>query len=131
MNDLRTVKKRFILSKGFYVYKGLNKKTKELVYIGTTVQIPKDRFRWHKSNGKDLFFSVINICDSSDEMLDIEFELIKKYKPKLNKITERKQNLNIALTKSEIDNRIGNKEWCQKCLKRRVKSPYIFCYNCK
>lgn len=131
-SDLLCVKnKNLIFSKGFYIYKGLDKKTKELVYIGTTVQVPNDRFRWHKANGKDLIFEVIKICENQTEMLDLEYDLIKKYNPKLNKIIHRKQNFNVALTKSEIELRKGNKEWCQKCLTRRVNSGYNFCYYCK
>lgn len=131
-SDLLCVKnKNLIFSKGFYIYKGLDKKNKELVYIGTTVQVPNDRFRWHKANGKDLIFEVIKICENQTEMLDLEYDLIKKYNPKLNKITHRKQNFNVALTKSEIELRKGNNEWCQKCLTRRVNYGYNFCYYCK
>jgi hypothetical protein len=131
-SDLLCAKnKNLIFSKGFYIYKGLDKKTKELVYIGTTVQVPNDRFRWHKANGKDLIFEVIKICENQTDMLDLEYDLIKKYNPKLNKITNRKQNYNVALTKSEIELRKGNNEWCQKCLTRRVNSGYNFCYYCK
>ena len=39
------------MSRVYSVYKGeLNN---QLVYIGTTVQVPSERFRWHKYNGKD------------------------------------------------------------------------------
>lgn len=113
----------------YTVYKGLDKNGK-LVYIGTTVQNPEDRFRWHKSNGKDLQFKVIKQFDNSKEMLNLEFELIKKYNPELNTIKHRKQNLNVRLTAQELESRKGNKEWCQVCLKRRVNSGYTTCYYC-
>ena len=83
----------------YSVYKGENKSTGELVYIGTTIQKPEARFRWHKSNGKDLNFTVIHKYDNADEMLEKEFELIKQLTPKLNKITKRPQNLNVKLAK--------------------------------
>lgn len=60
-----------ITEKGFYVYKGLPKEIygKKLLYIGTTTQIPADRFRWHKANGKDFRFEIIKICNDENEML--------------------------------------------------------------
>ena len=115
--------------KGYFIYFGYDEK-ENLVYIGTTVQNPKDRFRWHKHNGKDLYFEVIKECESANEMLDLEFELIKKHEPKLNKIKTRKQNLNIKLTEEELEKRKGNTEWCQFCLKRRVNKGYKFCSRC-
>lgn len=119
-----------INEKGFYVYRGLDKVTLELVYIGTTVQIPRNRFRWHKANGKDLKFEVIKVCVDADQMINHEFELIQSLKPKLNKITHRRQNLNVKLTADELDSRKGSKEWCQGCLKRRVNKGYRYCRNC-
>jgi excinuclease UvrABC nuclease subunit len=116
--------------KGFYVYKGLDKKTKELIYIGTTIQKPSDRFRWHKHNGKDLEFHVIKKCDNEKQMLDLEFSLIKEHKPKLNHITHRKQTFNKVLSNEDVKLRVGNSEWCQCCLKRRVNKGYEFCYYC-
>jgi hypothetical protein len=118
-------------SGGFYVYKGLDKATKELVYIGTTVQKPADRFRWHKANGKDLEFHVIASLPTGEEMLDLEYELITKLKPKLNKIVKRKQNLNVRLTPEILASRVGNSEWCQSCLRRRVNRGYTKCMYCK
>jgi len=130
-SDLICVKNtNLIFSKGFYVYKGLDKKTKELLYIGTTIQIPNDRFRWHKANGKNLIFEVIKICENENDMLDYEFQLIQKYKPKLNKISHRKQNLNVLLSDKELESRKGDSHWCQKCLKRHVNVGYKYCYNC-
>jgi len=113
----------------FNVYKGMLDGV--LVYIGTTVQKPADRFRWHKANGKAFDFEVIKQCDTEDEMLDLEFELIKKHKPKFNKITHRKQNLNVRLTQVTLDARKGDAEWCQSCLKRRVNRGYKVCYYCQ
>lgn len=128
MEDLTPIDK-IINNKGFYVYKGLSNKGK-LMYIGTTIQIPKDRFRWHKYNGKNLDFHVINECNSESEMLDLEYKLIKKYNPPMNKIKSRRQNFNISLSKEEVDSRRGNSEWCQCCLKRRVNEGYKYCYYC-
>ncbi len=118
-----------ITTKGFYVYKGLSQSGK-LKYIGTTIQIPTERFRWHKYNGKDLVFSVIKICENQTEMLDLEYKLIRKYNPPLNKIKKRKQNYNVVLTQEELESRKGNDEWCQCCLKRRVNKGYKYCYYC-
>lgn len=125
-----------ITEKGFYVYKGLSidknesKYHNKLRYIGTTTQIPADRFRWHKSNGKNFNFEIIKICKDADEMLYTEFALIQKYKPICNKITKRKQNLNRRLSDEEKYGRVGNKEWCQCCLTRRVNKGYKTCYYC-
>lgn len=109
MQDLKT----------FTVYKG--EENNILVYIGTTIQKPSDRFRWHKANGKDFKFTILHQYTDVEEMLDKEFELITLHKPKYNKITDRKQNLNVKLVLKTLQERKGNLEWCQKCLKRRAK----------
>ena len=101
-----------------------------VVYIGTTIQKPKDRFRWHKHNGKDLNFSVLYEFDNEHDMLDKEYELIKLHNPALNKIKHRKQNLNKKLTQVELDARKGDPCWCQDCLKRRVNNGYTHCMWC-
>ena len=120
--------KRSTDSKKFTVYKGsLNG---QIVYIGTTIQKPEDRFRWHKSNGKRFFFEVIEQFDNENDMLDFEFELIKKLNPKFNKIKTRKQNFNKKLTPEMLELRKGDSQWCQKCLKRHVSSGYKYCYYC-
>jgi len=115
---------------GYYVYKGFSKKTGELVYIGTTIQDPKDRFRWHRYNGKDLDFRVFKECKDSDEMLRLEHELIKELNPSMNKIKHRKQNLNRKLIQEDIEKRKGDGNWCQRCLKRHVNKGYKYCYFC-
>ena len=121
-----------ITSKGFYVYVGRSKEGKhKLKYIGTTIQVPNDRFRWHKSNGKDLLFEIIAMCLNETEMLDLEYNLIKKYNPPMNKIKSRRQNFNVVLSEEEIESRKGNKIWCQRCLKRHVNAGYTYCYYCK
>lgn len=120
-----------ITEKGFYVYQGLAKRGRKLLYIGTTVQVPKDRFRWHKYNGKDLRFEVIAICNDSDSMINLEFELIQKHKPPLNKIVKRKQNLNRKLTEEQLQARVGDKDWCQSCLRRRVSKGHSHCLWCE
>ena len=58
----------------YTVYKGELDGT--VVYIGTTIQNPRDRFRWHKHSGKDLKFSVLSIHTSAEEMLAEERRLI-------------------------------------------------------
>jgi len=127
--DIAKVKNTLSLPGKFNVYFG--RVDGIIVYVGTTVQMPADRFRWHKANGKNLAFEVVKQCDTEDEMLDLEFELIKQHKPKLNKITHRRQNLNVRLTQVTLDARKGNTEWCQSCLKRRVNRGYKNCYYCK
>jgi hypothetical protein len=121
-----------ITTKGYYVYKGLPKEPegKRLLYIGTTIQIPADRFRWHKANGKDFRFEIIKICKDENEMLETEFQLIRKYSPKHNKIKSRRQNFNVVLSDDELDKRKGSIEWCQSCLKRRVNKGYRKCFYC-
>lgn len=116
------------MSRVYSVYKG--EKDGFLVYIGTTMQKPAARFRWHKANGKDLKFTVLHQFDTSKAMLDKEFELIQLYKPVLNKIVHRKQNLNVKLTQAEVQSRVGLVEWCQTCLKRRVNAGYSKCRWC-
>lgn len=111
----------------FNVYVG--REAGAIVYVGTTIQKPSDRFRWHKNNGKDFSFEVIKQCDTEQEMLDMEFDLIKLHKPKYNQITHRKQNLNRRLDQL-LDSRKGSHEWCQGCLKRRVNKGYSRCYYC-
>lgn len=68
--------------------------------------------------------------DNEKDMLDKEYELICKYHPSCNTIKDRPQNYNVPLTKEELESRKGNPEWCQCCLKRRVKPGYKYCYNC-
>lgn len=110
----------------YTVYKG--EEGGKVVYIGTTIQNPRDRFRWHKHNGKDLEFSVISSHASAEEMLAEERRLIELLRPKLNK--RLKQNLNVKLTQAQLDLRKGDKTWCQACLKRRVNKGYSRCFYC-
>lgn len=112
----------------YTVYKG--EKSGKIVYIGTTIQKPEDRFRWHKHNGKPFNFTVLGQFDNQEDMLNFEFELIKKHKPKHNKIKHRKQNLNAKLTPEMLEARKGDSNWCQCCLKRRVNKGYKNCYWC-
>lgn len=116
------------MSRIYSVYKG--EQDGFLVYIGTTMQQPKDRFRWHKANGKDLKFTVLFTYKCHKAMLAKEFELIQQFKPVLNKIVHRKQNLNVKLTQAEVQSRVGLVEWCQSCLKRRVNAGYSKCRWC-
>lgn len=114
--------------KTYTVYKG--EKNGILVYIGTTIQVPKERFRWHKYNGKDFVFTVLHTFDNAEEMLAKEFELIKKYDPKFNKIKKRAQNLNVKLTPEQLSARVDLEGWCQSCLKRRTNPGYKKCAYC-
>lgn len=116
------------MNRKYTVYKG--EKNGQLVYIGTTMQKPEDRFRWHKANGKPLQFTVLQQYETADEMLDEEYRLIQKHRPRLNKITHRRQNLNVALTQDELNSRKVSSEWCQCCLKRRVNKGYKKCMRC-
>lgn len=102
----------------------------DIVYVGTTIQKPEDRFRWHKHNGKDFQFEVVKTFPTPEEMLDFEFSEIRRLKPSYNKITGRKQNLNARLTSADLELRRGSKEWCQSCLKRRVNGGYKKCRFC-
>ena len=113
-------------SRTYTVYKGeVNGK---LVYIGTTIQRPEDRFRWHKANGKPFKFTVLSTHASAEEMLAEERRLIELHKPKHNK--RMKQNFNVKLTPEQLDARRGQAEWCQGCLKRRVNKGYSRCMRC-
>ena len=112
----------------YTVYKG--EQSGKLVYIGTTIQEPAARFRWHKANGNDLKFTVLSQHDNEEEMLDVEFSLIQLHKPRLNKIKDRRQNFNVQLSKDDLESRKGVKEWCQCCLKRRVNKGYKKCFWC-
>lgn len=114
---------------GFYVYVGRD--CGKVRYIGTTTQVPRRRFDYHKANGKDLYFTVIASLDNAIDMIDLEFMLIRHYHPKLNKITKRKQNSNVPLSVEDLELRKGNNEWCQSCLTRRVNKGYKFCYFCQ
>jgi hypothetical protein len=108
------------------VYKGeLNG---QIVYIGTTIQEPKARFRWHKANGKNFIFTVLARYETAEEMLAEERRLIELHKPKHNK--RLKQNLNVKLTQVQLDSRVNDPRWCQKCLKRRVNPGYKRCMYC-
>ena len=115
-------------TKGNWVYFGYSKK-KNLVYIGTTMQKPSDRFRWHRHNGKNLKFKVFKNCATDSEMFDLELKLILEKKPVLNKKTKRHNN-NKRLTQVELNSRVGDSEWCQCCLKRRVSKGYSKCMYC-
>lgn len=119
--------------KGNWLYFGYERRENnvkgKLVYIGTTMQKPSDRFRWHKHNGKDLIFEIQAEYPTPDEMLDAEVKLIAAYNPKLNKKTKR-HNDNRRKSDKDINARKGNSEWCQGCLKRRVNKGYKRCLWC-
>ena len=50
--ELSKTKSQEISTSKFTVYKGLL--NNKIVYIGTTIQKPEDRFRWHRNNGKQI-----------------------------------------------------------------------------
>lgn len=118
----------------FVVYVAYNKKSKEtdskIIYVGTTTQYPLSRFVYHKLHGKDFRFEIVCRFDNEKDMLDKEFELIQKYKPRYNKRIKAPQNYNVPLSQEELDLRKGNPEWCQCCLRRRVSKGYERCYYC-
>lgn len=108
------------------VYKGL--KDNVIVHIGITTQKPETRFRTHEKRKLIDEFVVIDYFETADEALKLEKELILKHKPKYSK--RIKQNDNRKLSNSTVQNRVGNKEWCQSCLKRRVSKGYVRCMWC-
>lgn len=112
----------------YSVYKG--EVGGKIVYIGTTIQDPSARFRWHKANGKPFDFTVLSTFSTAEEMLNEEFRLIQLHRPRCNKITKRKQNFNVALSSDSIELRKGSSEWCQSCFKRRVNKGYKKCMWC-
>jgi hypothetical protein len=118
----------------YLVYVGYSKKDKDcskIIYVGTTIQFPLSRWYYHKTHGKNLVFKEYKRFDNEKDMLELEYELIKKYRPSCNKITDRPQNFNVALDEETLESRKGNPEWCQCCLKRRVSDKrYKTCYWC-
>lgn len=116
------------MQRTYTVYKG--EQNGKIVYIGTTVQEPAARFRWHKSNGKPFDFTVLSTHTDEEEMLDVEYSLIQLHKPKYNKITSRPQNFNAKLSSDALAARKGDGQWCQCCLKRRVNKGYSKCMWC-
>ena len=110
----------------YSVYKG--EVSGKIVYIGTTIQEPSARFRWHKANGKPFAFTVLSQHPCADSMLAEELRLITLHKPRHNK--RMKQNFNVKLTDAQLDLRKGDKQWCQCCLKRKVNTGYIQCMYC-
>lgn len=108
------------------VYKGL--KNGNIVHIGITTQIPSVRFRTHEKRKLIDTFEVISEFNSVEEALQLEKELILKYKPIYSK--RIKQNDNRKLSKNSLESRKGHPEWCQSCLRRRVSKGYKKCLWC-
>lgn len=118
------------------VYKGLS--NGEIVHIGITTQKPEVRFRTHeKRNLIDEFVIVAEFEEANeastlnkavDKALELEKELILKYKPKYSK--RIKQNDNRKLSNETVEGRKNNSEWCQSCLRRRVNKGYKRCKWC-
>lgn len=101
-----------------------------LMYVGTTIQHPYSRWYYHSTHGKPFNFKEEYRFDNKEDMLNKEYELIQKYHPRCNKITNRKQNLNAVLSSEELESRKGNPKWCQCCLHRHVNLGYKYCYYC-
>ena len=117
----------------FVVYFGYSRKDKthkNVIYIGTTIQMPISRWYYHSIHGKNLDFVEMFRFDNEKDMLDKEYEMIKKYRPCMNRITNRKQNLNLELSIETLNERKGDHQWCQCCLRRRVNIGYKYCYYC-
>lgn len=117
----------------YLVYIGYSRKDKnreKVIYVGTTIQYPLSRWYYHKTHKKDLVFEEYCRFDNEKDMLDKEYELIQKFKPSCNKITDRKQNYNVELTQEVLDSRKGDPEWCQCCLRRHVNKGYRVCFYC-
>ena len=113
------------------VYVGKNSRG-QVVYVGTTTQDdPRKRFYRHKQDGKKCKFKILKECESLEHMLQEEFRLIQELKPKLNKRINVPQNHNRKLTQEELQARVGQNEWCQGCLKRRVRTGRKTCSHCK
>lgn len=108
------------------VYKGIT--NGEIVHIGITTQDPKVRFRTHEKRKLIERFEVIEKFEDVADALLLERKLIEEYNPKYSK--RLKQNDNRKLAASTVNERVGEKEWCQKCLKRRVNRGYKICFYC-
>lgn len=112
----------------FSVYIGTASKLSEaVVYVGLTSQIPRRRFSWHKSRGKNLFFTVVSEHETHELATIEEERLIAKYLPTLNR-----RGINLPkshLSQSEIDSRKSG-QWCSVCLRRHVNKGYSVCLFC-
>lgn len=87
------------------------------------------RFRTHEKRKLIESFEVIAEFEDVADALSLEKELIIKYNPKYSK--RLKQNDNRKLANASVSARKGSKEWCQKCLKRRVNKGYKNYMWCK
>jgi len=118
----------------YVVYYGYSRKDKganrKVIYVGTTIQHPMSRWYYHSTHKKNLDFEVKFRFDNERDMLEKEYEEIRRLRPSMNKITDRPQNFNVELTQEVLDLRKGNEEWCQCCLRRRVSKGYKYCYFC-
>lgn len=108
------------------VYKGIS--NGEIVHIGITTQDPKVHFRTHEKRKLIERFEVIGEFEDVADALLLERKLIEEYNPKYSK--RLKQNDNRKLAAAQVKGRIGDNEWCQKCLKRRVNKGYKTCFYC-
>lgn len=114
----------------YFGYSRKDNKHKQVIYIGTTIQFPISRFYYHSMHGKNLDFVEKYRFDNEQDMLNKEYEMIQKYRPCMNRITSRKQNLNVTLSSEILEARKGDPQWCQCCLRRHVNIGYKYCYYC-
>jgi len=80
-------------SKKHFVYKIIDTLTKETVYIGETTNI-KQRLSGHEHMNKERN-AVYTVCDSLELGKTLEFLLIYKLKPKLNKSIAKSEPPNV------------------------------------
>lgn len=114
---------------GYSVYIGRDVSNGPVVYVGITMQVPKRRFSWHKSNGKDLHFHVVSTGLTLAQAAEEENRLIAVYAETLK--NQRGMKLPASyLQKEEVERRRSDPRWCAACLRRRVNKGYAICLRC-
>lgn len=115
---------------GYTVYIGRSVSNGPVVYVGITMQVPKRRFSWHKSNGKNLHFQVVSEGLTLVQAAEEENRLIAVYAETLK--NQRGMKLPASyLPKEEIERRRSDPRWCSACLRRRVNKGYAVCLRCE
>lgn len=112
----------------YSVYVGKDK-AGSIAYVGITMQIPSRRFSWHKSNGKNLNFSVASEFPTHKQAAAEEIRLIELHCPNLNKrgVFLPKSHL----SEHDLAQRKGNEKWCPCCLRRKINKGYMICRRCE
>lgn len=114
----------------YSVYIGRAVANGPVVYVGITMQVPKRRFSWHKSNGNDLHFQVVHEGLTLPEAARKEDELIACYAETLK--NKRGMKLPASyLMPEEIQRRRNDPRWCSACLRRHVNKGYSVCLRCE